>query len=282
MKQAYPIQVRLLKIPSFWVIAIGISLAAIGLNVAWRAEDFNLLGLSVLFLLAVSSQLWENRDQLNFDSGFFASFFGATLLTLLLVKSLYLTGSYFPSLFPLFSAFGLALIASGFKGLNQYWQELLLLLLLAAPNLLASWLNDFHPSLLTAKVASYFLWYSGFDVTRQGTSIYLPTGAVEVHAGCSGLQTIFYMLSIALLSLYIFPTKKYQKFLVPLVAILLGFLVNSMRVSLMAIMIAFGNQQAFIYWHEGEGSFVFSAIGSFLFVMFWVFLINRNEEAANK
>ena len=281
MKIANSSPIGLLKGPSFWVAAIGVCLGAISLNVAFRANDFSLLGLSVLFLLAVSSQLWERRDRLNFDSGVFVSFFGASLLALLSVKSLYLTGgNFFPCLFPFFSAFGLALIASGFKGLKQYWQELLLLLLLAVPNVLASWLVDYHPSLLTAKFASYFLWYFGFDVTRQGASIYLPTGAVNVYAGCSGLETMLYMLSLSLLTLAIFPAKRYQKVLVPVVAVLLGFLVNSARVSLMAILVASGDQQAFGYWHGGEGSFVFSAIGSLLFGMFWVFLINRNEEAA--
>lgn len=275
MKLTYFSQVRLLKAPACWVAAIGISLAAISLNVAWRTEDFNLLGLSVLFWLAVFSQLWERRDQLNLESGIFASFFGATILALLLVKSLYLTGGYFPSLFPLFSAFGLALIASGFKGLKQYWRELFMLLMLALPTVFGSWLTDFHPSLLTAKLAAYFLWYFGFDVTLQGNLIHLPTGTVEVYAGCSGLQTMLYMLSLALLTITIFPAKRYQKFLVLPLAVLLGFLVNSGRVSLMAILVASGNSKAFEYWHGGEGSFVFSAIGSFLFGMFWVFLINE-------
>ncbi len=274
---------RSLNLPSVWVTAIAISLGGISLNMFWRAEDFNLFGLGVLFFLAVSSQLWERRESLTFESGIFASFFGATLLVLLLIKSLFLTGgSLFTCVFPLFSAVGLGLIACCFKGLKQYWQELLLLLVLTIPNVLASWLVDYNPSLVTAKFASYLLWYLGFDVTRQGTSLYLTGGAVNVRAGCSGLETMLYMLSLALLTLAIFPAKQYQKILVPLVAVVLGFILNGLRVSLMAILVDASNWPALTYWHDGEGSFVFSAIGSLLLGLFWVFLINKNEEAETR
>ena len=120
--------VKTLQTPQLWLAAVGVGLAIIHLDVTWRSGELSFLGLSMVFWVAISSLLWEKRQRLKFDSSIFAVFFGATLLFLLLIKSLFLTGGvYFPRFFPIIAGFSLALIASGFKGIKQYWPELAVL-----------------------------------------------------------------------------------------------------------------------------------------------------------
>jgi cyanoexosortase A len=166
--------------------------------------------------------------------------------------------------------------------LKQYRGELLVLSSISLPKILPLSLIDI--SLLTAKFASLILWYTGFEVTRNGVYIYLPTGSVEVYPGCSGLELIFQMLSLALLFLLMFPQKVKQKIIVPIIAITLAFIVNGVRVALMAVLVAQGHKEAFDYWHEGEGSLIFSLISVLLFGLFCWFSLGmterRNKDAA--
>lgn len=270
-----------LTTPQFWLASTGMGLIVIHLNVAWRSEEFDFLGLSVLFWLAVSSLLWEKRYSLNFKSDLFSSLFGFTILTLLLIKSLFLTGgSYFPRIFPITSALGLALVASSFRGLKQYWRELLILFFLGGFEVVFSMLTAFNPSFLTAKFATYFLWYCGFNVTQQGTKIYLPTGVVYVDHGCSGLSAMIYLFSLAMLCLLFFSFTQKTKIILPIIAVVLGFLVNVIRVVLMTILVAAKQQEAFHYWHEGEGSLMFSLFSVLLFGVACMFCL-RLEESKN-
>ncbi|MBW4626724.1 MAG: cyanoexosortase A [Brasilonema octagenarum HA4186-MV1] len=264
-----------LKYPQIWLLAIGAGLIAINLAVLWKANNSSLLGMTFLFWAAISSLVWEKRYSLNLESEIFSSFFGLTLIALLLIKSISLTSfGVFLYLSPVILAIGLALLASGFKGLKQYKAELFILFFLSLPKLLSSWLDI---SLLTAKFTTLILWYTGFEVARNGTLIYLPTGSVEVYSGCSGIELIFQLVGLALLFLLMFPQNLKYQILIPFVAGTLAFIVNALRVALMAILVAQGHMEVFDYWHEGDGSLVFSLIAVLLFGLFCWFHLGRSE-----
>jgi cyanoexosortase A len=106
----------------------------------------------------------------------------------------------------------------------------------------------------------------------------LPTGIVEVYKGCSGMKIILDMWGLAALLLVIFPTNGRQKILVPVAATFIGFAVNLVRVVIMAILLAFDNQTAFEYWHEGDGSLVFSMISVLIFGLFCFLMLRLDEE----
>jgi cyanoexosortase A len=268
--------VRWLNNTQFWLLGIVGGLIAIHLNVSWKIGEINLLGVSVLFWLAVSSLLWRKRNSLTLESDVFSTILGAFLIAVVLLKSTSLTGSHFIRLSPFLSAVGLALLASGFKGFKQYWQELLILFFLGMPQvLLSSLLIDI--STFTAQFAAFILWYLGFEVSRQGVYINLPTGGVEVYPGCSGLESIAHLLGLAVLFLVMFPMDWGQKILVPVLAIFLAFVVNGVRVALMAALAASSKPEAFEYWHKGNGSLMFSLIAVLLFGLFCLFLIRQQE-----
>jgi len=266
---------RQLKNSKFWLLSVAAGLIVIHLTLTWRTNSFNLLSNSVLFWLAVSSLVWKKRNFISLESGVFSSCLGASLIASVLVKSMYLTGGYFLHLSPFISALGLALLASGFKELKQYWQELITLFFIGGSYVLLPSLFD--PSLLTAKLATFILWYSGFEVSRSGININLLTGGLEVYSSCSGMESITYLLGIAVLFLVIFPISRVERIFVLIVAVSVALIVNGLRVALMTVLAASSKAEAFEYWYEGDGSLIFSLLTVLLFVCFCLFLLQEAE-----
>ena len=249
----------------FWLLGIGAGLIALHLNLTWKSENADLLSASLLFWIAVSILLWKKRRTLSLESDVFSSFFGAILIAIVLVKSTHIYRyDFFLRIAPLISVLGLGLLASGFKGLKPYMTPLLLLVFLA---LYPGFIYIVDPSLLTAKFAAFVLWILGFEVELRGVLISLPTGSIEVYYGCSGVLLICQLLGVALIVMTTISTSWRQKVLLAVTAICLGFVVNGVRVSLMAVLVALSDKEAFKYWHLGDGSLIFSAIAVFSFAL---------------
>ncbi|MCX7592304.1 MAG: cyanoexosortase A [Fischerella sp.] len=283
MKATRLLEIKLLKNIDFWLLAIGAGLTAIILTLTWKSGDVAHAGMTVVFLLAVISLLEDKRHHLILESGIFSSTVGGLLIGILLWQSANFHDINSPEVFlrvsPLISALGLGLLASGFKGLKQYSQELTILFFLGIPKLALSSLFDISP--LTAKFSAFLLWYCGVDVSLQGVFLNLPTGSVKVYEGCSGIESVCYLLGIAVICLLMFPTKRKQRILVIVIAAALGFIINGIRVALLAIMVLKLNRTAFIYWHEGDGSLIFGIIEVLAFILFY-FLLYRQQEEKNQ
>jgi hypothetical protein len=92
--------VKPLKSSKFWLTGIAAGLVAIHLNVTFRLGELNLLSMSALFWLVVSSLVWRKHNSLSLESGVLASCLGATLIAALLLKITAITGGHFIRLFP--------------------------------------------------------------------------------------------------------------------------------------------------------------------------------------
>lgn len=261
--------------PKFWLLGTASGLVALHLTLLSRGDNAELLSTSVLLWMAVASLVWDKRHTLNLESGVFSSFFGATLIALVLLRSLSQAG-YHLSISPFISVLGLCLLASGAKRLHQYWKELLILGLLVLSPPLQSLLQLIDLPILTAKFAAYILWYLGFQVTTQGVFLLLPASRVEVYGACSGVHSIIQMFNIAVLFLLMVPTRWIQKILCLVIAIFIGFVVNAARVALMATLVASSRPEAFEYWHGGDGSLIFSMIAVVIFGCFCWFVFLRD------
>jgi len=228
----------------FWLLGIAASLIVINLTLVWRRDDPTSFYINFLFFITIYSFLKEKYHILNLQSGILSSLLGILLIAVVFTSSLFQVniGILF-LLLPLISGFGLALLASGYKGLRQYKKEFLVLGFLTIRNLLGLYQPDI--SLLTAKLSTAILWYTGFKVKRSGIMIHLPTGSIEVYSACSGMDVIIDLLSLAVLFIFMFDINLLQKFIVPIVAAVIAFVVNGFRVSLMGILVAQGNKQAF-------------------------------------
>jgi cyanoexosortase A len=261
--------------PSYWLLAIAATLVTLHLTILEQANEPNLLTMSLLFWLAIASLMWDKRDKLKLDSGIFSSFLGATLITFVLLRSLSPAG-YHKLVSPFISGMGLCLMASSIKRLHEYWKELSILGLLVLYPALSGFLNAIDLTTLTAKLSTFILWATGFRAEREGVLIFLPTGRVEVYGACSGIEIIILMFSLAILFWLLVPLSRLQLALCITVATLLGFIVNALRVSLLAILVANSSQNAFNFWHDGAGSSIFSILAVCLFGLFcWLFYVRK-------
>jgi cyanoexosortase A len=256
------------KSSQFCLLGLAAALVAIHLTLTIRAGDAPRAGISILFYLAVVCLLWEKRHSFSLKIRVFPSLLGTLLITGVLIKSTFTVDDYF-----------LSLIASSFKGIKLYGRELIILFFLGVPSvLLSSSLTDISP--FTAKLAAFFLWASGFKVSLQGVYITLPAGSVVVSEPCSGMKTITYLLGLAVIFLVMFPTHWKNNIIVPIAAVVLGFVVNGFRVAFLTILSSSSNQKAFDYWHYGDGSAIVGMIAVLLLGLFCLFLL-RQEESNN-
>lgn len=273
---------RRLQKPKFWLASVAVGLVTFHLNLDWRlTSNIDRLSLSVFFWSAFGILLWRKRNSLNLESGVFSSFLGLALIAWTLLRGLATNSpaDVLRDISPAISILGLGLLASGIKGLKQYWHELIIVAVLAVPQThLLIWIDKLvDVSTLVAKFSAFLLWYLGFEVYRQGVNVVLPTGAIEINPPCSGLDTMLILLRLAVLFLVMSSTNWLQKILVPLVAVGLAFTVNGVRITLMAFLVAFSNQAAFEYWHEGDGAQVFSVISILLFGLFYYFIVQQDQ-----
>jgi cyanoexosortase A len=262
----------------FWLIGIGAGLVGIHLTLVDRTGQAEMLSTSLLYWIAVSALIWKKRNELILNSSLPGTALGLFLVAIVLIKSQSLSSfDSFLRVTPLISAVGLAAIASGIRGIKQYWQELIVLSFMIPHSGVLS--QAFDTSKLTAGFATGLLWCLGFDASRQGVYVLLPTGSVEVNPGCSGYGSILQLLSLAVIFLFMFPTHRFQKLLIPIAAICLGFSINTIRVAIMAVLSASGDKAAFLYWHNDEGSLVFSLISVLLFGLLCYFTLQQEQLA---
>lgn len=271
-------EIKPLQNAQFWLLAIAGGLIATHLSLSWRQDsDLSHLSMSILCWGAVLSLLWERRN-LRLESDVFSSFLGVLLIAFVLVRTLLM--SSFDTIFtlsPFIAAIGLALVASGVKHLRQYWQELVIIFALNIPvELFVDRITIL--AVYTAKFTTLLLSYLGIPFYSEGVNIILANGkAVEVAAGCSGWETIFPLLKLSVLFIVLFPTGLVTKIFVPIVAFLIAFVVNGVRVTIMALLVGYSSREAFEYWHQGTGSQIFFLSATLLFGAFCYF-VSRNKD----
>jgi len=286
--EIYPVE--MLKQPQAWLGAISVGVMLINLAILWKVGDEGHLGMSVLFWLSVSSIVWEKRDKLNLKSDSIGSFIGALLSGFFLfaivsmpAKLAGIIDPYDPLLrvLPFISGIGLALIASGIQGLKQYRSELIILFFMGTPKVITTDLMGIDISPITAKASAFMLWYTGHELLLDNVLIYLPGGSIRVYGPCSGIESICYLLGLSVVCLITFPLERFNqrihKILIIASAVVNAFLVNAIRVALMGILAASSKQEAFDYWHEGDGSLVFGMIAVGIFGLFYMFLLKQDE-----
>ncbi len=255
-----------IKIPPFWLAIISAGLIAIHLTLVFKADRPAYLAISITFWAAAVSVFWDKRKRLSFESGFISGCLGLLLVVgLVLVSGLH-SGTRFLAALPFLSGLAIALLTSGVARLKEHRQELTLLFFLfflGMPDFVRSQLPDI--TRVTAKFSTFLLWYLGLPVVLEDTHISLPNGGVEVVPACSGMLLISYMVGMAVIFLMLFPLTSVQKVIVPLAGISLGFVMNGIRVALLAFLSSRPNPQLFDYWHSDGGGLIFVSISIVLF-----------------
>jgi cyanoexosortase A len=260
--------IHLFKRPQYGLLSLLACLFGIYLALLWRVKDLAHFGMSVLFLLAAMTLIWENHSTFVYRHERPACLAAVGLMGWIIWQSTgVVSEDYLPlRLFPFLSALAVALLASGFQGLLQYRRELAIMFFLGVPSVLLN-LLDISP--LTASLASGLLRYSGYDVTQQGVLITSSAGTLEVSSGYSSMENLIYLMGMAVICLTLYPVCRPKQITALLSAFLIGLLGNSVQIAIMATLVAPQDQTAFLYWHEGDGSLILGVLAVALFALFY-------------
>ncbi|MEM6447856.1 MAG: cyanoexosortase A [Cyanobacteria bacterium P01_D01_bin.123] len=266
----------------FWLIGIGLGLMAMHLLLWWRlTADFERLTYSLICWAALLTLIWRKRDSVRLIGDVASSTVGAALIGWILLRSwwAYVYDGVLFEIAPFFSILGFGLIAVGARQLRFFWRELIIAVILAQPqhHIITFFHNAYNFSLLTAKISTSMLYYLGFEVTRQGVFILLPTGAIEVNEACSGVQAAWSLLQLTAIFLLVFAIRKGDRWLLPGIALAIAFVVNGFRIALLALIVAGGDKAAFTYWHHGDGSQLFGVISMVAFGFVCQWFLHRYE-----
>jgi len=261
--------------PHRWLMLILGVLILIHLTLVARFRGVGQLGISVLCWSAAIHLLWKRVLSLNLQSGLFATLLGLALVLLVLSNSVHFVKGDFIHLAPILTGIGVALMASGFRGVRQYWRELVILFFLGVPRAIIPRICDISP--VTARFSGMLLWYSGFDVSVTGIHVAIPGGSVNVDGGCDGMEAITYLLCLAVLFLVLFPTTRLEKVIAPMIAISAAFVANAVRVAVLALISAPTKRRVFDFWHEGQGSLLWTVFPVLVFGAYCWFLLRKRK-----
>ena len=233
----------------------------------WRvgveiAPDFDDWFLQTILYLGILHNLYQRRNSLIFSNRFPANIIGSCLIIFpYLTANFSLKEMSISWLFlPLINAIGLALLASGFRGIKQFQRELNIIVIfpfvLIILRALFSKLIGLIPlPVIYAKISFFIFWYLGFQTSIQGTIVSVNGGAIDVYWGCTGVQNLLLLLKFSLLLVICFPSVIKNAYLPFILAIIISSICSVARLMIMALVV--NDKPAFHYWHSMEGGNIF-------------------------
>lgn len=244
-------------------------------------------GNAITALLVWGGALICMEDQIE-DLKPMPSFTSLVTGTVLIAYCLYRTSRIFNSdsflyfLVPV-AGIGLSLMISSFREISRFRESLFILCLLPMfviiQVLVTTYVTD-DLSLLTAKFVLFWLGILGISpIQLAGDTVYTSGGAVQVMHECNGFEMIMQMIITAIIFLVAFPLRsRLGRVLIIASAPLLGFIVNSWRISLLAIFTSLNSQSGrslFDFFHEQAGSLIFSGLAVFLLGYLYLMVLER-------
>ncbi len=253
---------------------------AIYLRIYWRCnEDINQVFVLGIIYACFFFKFYQKQNEISFSSSFWSRLTGLLLIFIPLVRSRFLLiveeGYDFRNLslvFCLISIIGYIILIAGFRGLKKFPQELIFLgvaslFILFIKKLLGIILtvqseNNFI-SVISAKFATFFLWYLGFNPTNQGAIIHVNSASAYVGIACTGWNLFFMLCQLSFCVLLLFHYSLKNPFLPFLLSLLISFILSIIRIMIMALVVK--DDAVFDYWHGGDGSSLFISAGMILF-----------------
>jgi len=243
-----------------------------------QMDRFTLLAL-VLWgggLICIEDQLEQLRPQ----PGWFGLLLGTPLLLAVLARTAVIV-SVDNLLFLLAPLAGLALtlLCLPLRQFGRFRDPLICLAMLPLFRILGALLPEQPISLFSAQMVGFWLSILGLDVLVEGRSVILPGGAVEVGNSCNGYEIISQLICISVVFLLAFPVRSWlSRGVLIVVAPLIAFLSNTIRIALLAIFTGMGpgtGKQLFRFFHDDAGSLIFAGVAVFVYGVIYMHLLER-------
>jgi cyanoexosortase A len=273
---------------SFWLLSTLSCLAVFHLYFIFKISGRSPLVNDYLHWTIILILLWGKRNKIKFRTNLIASLTGLLLTFWMVFRHLsvqiYTITSkvdIISGLFPLTVLTGILLVIAGFKRLINYKSEILISFVFTICSLptLTSLANSSLIISLDAKLTAFLLHYIGFEVSRQGAIVNLTKGAIEIFPGCSSISLILLLIPVMFAIVLEYSTTIKRKILFCVGAIFCVFVVNSVRLTLLAILVDKSDLVNFEYWHKGSGVSLFSNIIVFLIAGIAYFILHYSSDS---
>jgi cyanoexosortase A len=177
---------------------------------------------------------------------------------------------------PLISSIGFALLASGFQGIKQFRQYLVIIALFPLVIILVKLLGMLMQiTVISAKFTSFLLWYLGFDSTTQGALVSVNNGTIDVLSECTAIPLLILLLKVSLLLVILFPGFLKNIYLPFILAVVISLIFSIIRLAIIAFVVT--DKPAFHYWHGSQGGNIFAVL-SFLLFGTVILLLSPNNQ----
>ena len=91
--------------------------------------------------------------------------------------------------------------------------------------------------ILASKAASFLLMLVGVPAVREGNIILLPTARLEVAEACSGIRSLFSLITLTVIYGYLAEAKIGMRVLLVLVAVPISILANALRIAVTGVVV---------------------------------------------
>lgn len=241
--------------------------------------------------LRLASQWWHDP---NYTHGFFVPVFSGFLLwekraklvalrvqpswtgliilvfaLLALVLGTANSGLFLYRLSLLFLIAGAVVFLAGWKHLAAISFPLAFLVLMIPSETLLEYIT-FPLQIVASKTASFLLMLVGVPAAREGNIIVLPNARLEVAEACSGVRSLFSLVTLTIIYGHLTETKIGVRVLLALLAAPISVLANALRIALTGLVVE--------YWGiEGTQGTLHLLSGWFIFAgsLALIFLLHR-------
>jgi len=125
----------------------------------------------------------------------------------------------------------------------------------------------FPLQILASKTATFLLTVVGVSAVREGNIIVLSTARLEVAEACSGIRSLFSLITLTVIYGYLAETKTGVRILLALIAVPVSILANAVRIAVTGLVVHYwGLEGAQGTLHLLSGWLIFA--GSLLLIFF--------------
>ena len=212
------------------------------------------------FALGLASQWWHDP---NYTHGFFVPVFSLFLLwerraklaalrrqpawsglvilllaLLALVLSTIDSGFFLYRISCLLFITGLVVFMAGWKHLAAISFPLAFLILMIPSSTLLGQIT-LPLQIVASKTASFLLMLVGIPAVREGNIILLPTAQLEVAEACSGIRSLFSLITLTVIYGYLAEAKISVRVLLVLIAVPISVLANALRIAITGVVVEY-------------------------------------------
>jgi exosortase len=202
-----------------------------------------------------------------------------------LVQSTIKSGFFLYRLSVLLFIVGVVVFLAGWKHLAAISFPLAFLVLMVPSSTLVEQIT-FPLQIVASKIASFLLMLAGVPAIREGNIILLPSARLEVAEACSGIRSLFSLLTLTMVYGYLAETKIGVRVLLAFMAVPIAVFANALRIAFTGLMVeGWGVERAEGTIHALSGWLVFVASLALIFALHRlvrILWVGRSEAAVRE